>query len=322
LQGIHVRRLKARFEYDPSSLNATEIECLKEYVEKSDGQMQRMETSGWKSSIKNITNAVLAPETFIDKMILEPEEGEKDLGYHRQVPTNAKGHIVEHPELSRKKMVPMKMDGDELTWNDVKNALIDPESYVIDDDCMDFDEEPCHLYGQVAAKDDNDSNVDDEDINIVRFLQTELKELTKKVSMLESHVKTKDAESQLWRQKAEQLEKENDILREKIKDSESNSKSKLFDHEATDLYCIDRDGANNIMEKDGDLLGLESNNQISIESLETIDKNIDTHDRKTVHQQEDNHKLIDLSEQNDLKIDDEITLHRGYLACENYRKFP
>ena len=224
---IQLRRIKARHEFDPFSLTKEELEILKEDIQRNFEDKQSMETSatdsgtnkkiGWKDSIQA---AVLAPEAFAaytDRLV-EEDDGADNMGVYNSIPLGGENDIIDDYELRKKPMKSMKMEGDELTWGDVKDIILDPETYVIDEDTLE-DVDPLGNYRRIlpTKNDDEDDCVKDKgtETNMeTEGLRMEVIKLTEKIQQLENELKAKDDECQLWKNKAIECETKWNQLRE------------------------------------------------------------------------------------------------------------
>lgn len=233
-QAIQLRRIKARHEFDPFSLTAEELEILKQDIlcrQHDLDSMEQMKIDGEKSkpkdtlkeSVKNIQSAVLAPEAFsayTDRKIDE-EDGEDNMGHYMNVPLGGEDDIYDDYELRQKKMKPMKMEGDDITWGDIVEEMCDPDGFVIDENTYLEDVDPMGAYRGLPPKcDDDDDSVDGakeknstEDAKEMKKLRGEIQSLTEKIQNLVKELQAKDKETQKWREKALELEKDLEELK-------------------------------------------------------------------------------------------------------------
>ncbi len=240
-QAIQLRRIKARHEFDPFSLTEEELEILKQDIlrRQDDFEMEQMKVDGEKSkpkdtlkkSIQNIQSAVLAPEAFsayYDRKVDEAAT-EDSMGYYRNVALGGEADIYDDYELRQKKMKPMKMEGDDPTWGDIVEELCDPDGFVIDETTYLEDDDPLGVYRGLPAKCDSDDDSVDvaketnnmKDNKETEKLRGEIKSLTEKVQNLVRQLHAKEEETQKWRKKALDLEKDLEELKRKdIADNE------------------------------------------------------------------------------------------------------
>ena len=239
---IQLRRIRARHEFDPFSLTKEELDILKEDIERRFDDKQSMQTvigtsttniasssnskngavgggggsaqTSSRSLLDHLQAAILAPEAYsayADRLI-EEEDGYDNMGVYQNVALAGEDDI-DHA-LTEKEMKPMKMDGDELTWSDVADSLVDPEGYTIDEELFMEDVDPLGYYKGVALQgDDGGDNITDSKNDRIKPNDTQEKNmypevpgLKEKISSLESLLSNKEQECEMWKNKAVDLE--------------------------------------------------------------------------------------------------------------------
>lgn len=162
LESFQKRRLRAQAELDPEKVSKQALQKLENDVRANSETMTSMDIGtetkkgGWTISLRrNLKNAALAPETFVDKMLDEPD-GDENLGWYGSVPTDGDEDFDVDSNMRS-----MKLDGDEPDWND---------DYMLDE-CLgidgidEYEEEKKGYYGCLTTEGSDDENqaAEDED---------------------------------------------------------------------------------------------------------------------------------------------------------------
>ena len=131
LGSFQKRRLRAQADINPEKVTKQDLQELEKEVRANTEAMSSMtigtekKKEGWKINLRrNLKNAALAPDTFVDKMLDEPD-GDENLGWYGSVPTDGDDQF----DVDRN-MRPMKLDDDEPDWDD---------DYMLDE-CLGIDE--------------------------------------------------------------------------------------------------------------------------------------------------------------------------------------
>jgi len=148
LGSFQKRRLRAQADINPEKVTKQDLQELEKEVRANTEAMSSMnigtekKKEGWKFNLRrNLKNAALAPDTFVDKMLDEPD-GDENLGWYGSVPTDGDDQF----DVDRH-MRPMKLDDDEPDWDD---------DYMLDeclgiDEYDEFDEGRKGYYGGLAT---------------------------------------------------------------------------------------------------------------------------------------------------------------------------